>query len=67
MNEPLLDQTEVAKKLGISPRTLERMRLMGTGPAFIKIGRLVRYRACDLERFIAAATVTSTSERPGAR
>jgi predicted DNA-binding transcriptional regulator AlpA len=63
MSENLFDQTQVSKLLGISPRTLERMRLAGTGPAFVKIGRLVRYRASNLEEFIAAKTVRSTSER----
>lgn len=60
--EQLLDQHEAAKLLGISARTLERHRLTGTGPRFSRIGRLVRYRQCDLAAYIEQHLRTSTSE-----
>jgi hypothetical protein len=41
-------QAEVAKRWRLSPRTLERWRSEGRGPAWLKIGGQVRYRASDL-------------------
>ena len=35
----LLTQREAAGVLRLSERTLERLRLTGTGPAFVKAGR----------------------------
>jgi excisionase family DNA binding protein len=58
----LLTQKESADLLRLSERTLERLRLQGTGPHYVKAGRLVRYRECDLEAWIAARVVGSTSE-----
>ena len=58
----LLDQNEVAKLLGLSARTLERLRVTGTGPQFIRIGRLVRYRPCDLADYVDRNLRNSTSE-----
>ena len=60
--ERLLDQHEAAQILKISVRTLERRRATGTGPRFIRVGRLVRYRAGDLEEWIANSVRTSTSD-----
>jgi hypothetical protein len=37
----LLSQREAATMLGLSPRTLERYRCTGFGPAFRKLGRRV--------------------------
>jgi predicted DNA-binding transcriptional regulator AlpA len=58
----LLDQREAAQILGISVRTLERLRVVGTGPQFCRLGRLVRYRACDLEEWVSKSLQKSTSE-----
>jgi len=57
----LLDQREAAKLLRLSIRTMERLRLLGTGPCFVKCGRSVRYRQSDLETWIAQRIVSSTS------
>lgn len=62
----LYDEKNAAKYLGgqaspISVRTLQRWRLEGHGPRFIKIGRLVRYRQSDLDAFIEAKCFSSTS------
>ena len=48
--------------LRLSARTMERLRLQGTGPLYVKCGRSVRYRQCDLETWIAARIVGSTSD-----
>lgn len=58
----LLNQAEAAKLLRLSTRTMERLRLIGGGPLYVKCGRSVRYREADLEEWIAARVVSSTSE-----
>ena len=62
MQTQLLDQREAAKLLRLSERTLERLRVAGGGPKFVKANRSVRYRMADLERWIAQRVVGSTSE-----
>jgi len=57
----LLTQSDAAKLLRLSERTLERLRLQGGAPPFVKAGRSVRYRETDLERWIDARVVSSTS------
>ena len=44
----LLNQREAAEFLRLSQRTLERFRLTGDGPPFVKAGRRVAYRPEDL-------------------
>ena len=48
----LLDQKEVAVMLGVSTKTLECWRWKKKGPRFIKIGRLARYKDCDVLAYI---------------
>jgi len=63
--EPLLDEVQVAKWTGRSVPTLQKDRLRGTGPQFIKMGRLVRYRPADIEAWLAKRVRRSTSESSG--
>jgi DNA-binding transcriptional MerR regulator len=61
----LVDTREAARILGVSARTLERWRMEGQGPAFLKIGSYrVTYDIEDLDAFKRAARRTSTSD-PG--
>ena len=46
----------------ISPRTLERWRSEGKGPAFVKLGRRVAYTDEALEEFVRRNTRTSTAQ-----
>jgi excisionase family DNA binding protein len=57
----LFTQGEAAKVLRLSERTLERLRVSGGGPAFVKAGRSIRYREADLETWVDGRVVTSTS------
>jgi hypothetical protein len=60
---PQLNPPRIAAQiLRTSIRTLERMRATGTGPRFVRVGRLVSYTDRDLEAYIASRTVQSTSE-----
>jgi predicted DNA-binding transcriptional regulator AlpA len=60
--ERILNQKEVAKLLGVSTRTLERHRVAGTGPRYTVLGKLVRYRQCDLVEYIDLNLRSSTSD-----
>jgi len=46
-----LNQTDLARRWALSPRTLERWRCLGQGPSFMKIGGRVVYRVEDVEAF----------------
>jgi len=48
----LFDEREVAEQYRCTVAALRRWRNDGRGPAYIKIGRLVRYRASDLENYL---------------
>ena len=58
----LLSPKQVAERYGPSPATLAKMRLYGTGPVFVKLGRRVAYRLEDLEAWVAENRFRSTSE-----
>ncbi len=54
---------DAAKLLGkVSPRTLEKWRVLGEGPAFRKFGKSVVYAESDLEAYAKAQRRTSTSQ-----
>jgi predicted DNA-binding transcriptional regulator AlpA len=58
----LLKTKEAARLLSLSSRTLERLRLEGSGPRYCKIKRSVRYRESDLLAWLDRRSITSTSE-----
>ena len=60
--DQLFDQQHAARLLGLSVRTLERHRVAGTGPRFVRLGRLVRYREVDLADWVNAGLRFSTSD-----
>lgn len=61
-----LTTIEVAGMLRISRRTLERMRVEGTGPRYLKVGpgkrSRVLYRQADVEAWLNRFHFGSTSE-----
>jgi hypothetical protein len=61
---PYMTQHAAAVFLGLSPRTLERFRVEGRGPSFLKLGRRVAYSRDDLVRWAEAQRRSSTSD-PG--
>lgn len=56
-----LNQIELSRRWGLSPRTLERWRWLGQGPRYLKLGGRVAYRTDDIETFEAEQLRTSTS------
>ncbi|WP_424984631.1 helix-turn-helix domain-containing protein [Microbulbifer sp. S227A] len=65
MRETCLNQTELAARWKISPRTLERWRWIDEGPHFPKIGGRVIYRLEDIEAFEREALKATEDERDG--
>lgn len=63
MADDLLDQRQAATRLGVpSARTLESWRRRGYGPPFLRLSpRLVRYRASDIDKWLAARVVGAPS------
>ena len=57
-----LTQTEAARYLRLSQRSLERWRVSGFGPRFTKAGRRVLYQRKELDAWAEARTFGSTSE-----
>ncbi len=48
----LLSDAELAKYLGVSVAALRKWRVNGTGPRWIKLGALVRYRLSDVHEYL---------------
>jgi predicted DNA-binding transcriptional regulator AlpA len=55
-----------AEYVGLSDSTLEKFRLTGEGPQFVRIGvRAVGYRIEDLDAWLSARVRRSTSDTGG--
>jgi hypothetical protein len=63
MTDIHFSQCDLARRLHISPRTLEGWRWRGTGPRFIKAGGRVLYRLEDVEAFEAEQLRQRTPRR----
>lgn len=64
----VLSQNESARTLGISTKTLERLRGAGGGPVFVQLSaRRIGYRRTDLEVWLASRRMASTSAATVAR
>jgi predicted DNA-binding transcriptional regulator AlpA len=44
-----LTESETARRLGVSISGLRKWRRNGSGPRFVRLGRLVRYLATDIQ------------------
>jgi len=53
---------EAAEYLRLSPRTLEKQRVIGGGPKFRKFGRRVMYAVSDLDAWADARSYEATSD-----
>jgi hypothetical protein len=61
----LLTPKQTAQRLNVSERKLERDRLIGSGPPYVKLGALVRYPDDLLESWLQSRLRRSTSEPVG--
>ncbi|UYC12859.1 helix-turn-helix domain-containing protein [Xanthomonas sp. CFBP 8445] len=62
-NAARLKGPDAARHLGISVSTLEKMRVEGRGPRYVKIGGRVFYRRADLDAYIEGSVVETTDSR----
>lgn len=60
----LLTTTEAAPHVRLSPRTLEKYRVLGGGPRYKKLGARVFYTSTDLKDWLNSRTFEMTSD-PG--
>lgn len=60
----LITEKEVAYLQGKSVKGVRKDRYNGTGPKWVRLGRLVRYRLSDVEAFIGS--LSPGSEKHGA-
>lgn len=66
-HEHLMNEQEAASFLGLSPRTLQRFRVTGSGPMYRRLGlRRVAYLRSDLLAFSAERRFASTSAEDAA-
>jgi excisionase family DNA binding protein len=52
---------EAADYCGISKSSLDKMRVYGGGPVFIKVGKRVVYDRADLDAWLAGKKVANTA------
>jgi hypothetical protein len=60
----MFNTNEAANYLGVSPKTLSNSRSSGVGVNinFIKIGKCIRYRISDLDKYIDEHTYQHTGQ-----
>lgn len=62
MQDQLWDEGQLAAYRGCAVSSIQKERVRGDGPPFVKLGRLVRYRPEDVRAWVAERVVNSTSE-----
>jgi predicted DNA-binding transcriptional regulator AlpA len=60
----LMTEQQASKFLELSPKTLQKYRMQGGGPKFIKIGRKIRYRRKHLDEWLETRTFENTGQVP---
>src|ERR1700740_1462900 len=60
----LLTTRQAAARCNLSPRTLEKLRVKGGGPPFVRLGGAVRYQVEDVDLWILASRRRTTSDQP---
>lgn len=59
---PLWNEKQCADYRACAVSSVQKERVRGDGPPFLKLGRLVRYRPEDVQDWLARHLVRSTSE-----
>jgi len=60
--DSLITPATLADRLGLTQRTLSEKRITGTGPAFVRIGKSVRYRPESVDAWLLGQEYSSTSQ-----
>lgn len=58
---PKIRTSKAAEYTGLSASTLNKLRLTGGGPTYIKVGKTVVYDLTDLDAWLASNRRSSTS------
>ncbi|WP_417793258.1 helix-turn-helix transcriptional regulator [Terasakiella pusilla] len=61
-NDQFLTEKEFAERFGLAEATVRSWRVLGKGPKFLKIGRIVRYRLSDVLNWEETLVCSSTSQ-----
>jgi predicted DNA-binding transcriptional regulator AlpA len=61
-NQPLTE-TEAAARLGLKVATLRAWRNRGRGPAYVRLGRAIRYLTVDIEEFLKSNRHSPRTDR----
>lgn len=59
MADAILTPEQVTAQTGFAEKTLANWRSLGQGPAYFKVGRLVRYRQSAIDAWFEALAPTS--------
>jgi DNA-binding transcriptional MerR regulator len=57
----VMSETEAAESLRLSPRTLQRWRVVGGGPSYRKLGKRVVYTPDDILEYLERSRRGDTS------
>ena len=60
--EPLLDEKEAAGLLQVAVKALQRRRVQGNGPRYVKLGGRCFYRESELEEYVESCLRQGTRE-----
>lgn len=56
-HDHLLAEDDAAKRLGLSARSMQRMRQEGWGPSYVRVGlRKIGYSVAELDAYAASRT-----------
>jgi len=58
----LVDDRVAGSMLGVTPGTMRKWRVIGSGPKYVKFRGAVRYDTNDIRDFIVTHKVSSTSQ-----
>lgn len=58
-----LDTTQLCDLLGIGQKAVEKWRLHGKGPRYIKVGKLVRYEESDVLAWLEEQKRSNTTQK----
>jgi len=58
-----LKEDQLAARWQLSVKALQRWRLIGEGPSFVRLGRAIRYRSSDIEDFELARHSNNPNDR----
>jgi predicted DNA-binding transcriptional regulator AlpA len=61
-NDAVLDAVAAASFTGLAVATLAKLRCIGGGPEYLKLGRKVVYRRSDLANWLNARRVANTTQ-----